>query len=243
MVRFKSKRRGKFISDLEDKTTNKITASFNKMMAGFKGITKIAFGKNNGGSPIDMLVELGFEEIQQVLEGATITTYAFAYQAVSNTLVFDVNLDRVNKQALREIQLRKEFAQGMSRYTKLKLYSSLEQALKGDITYEEYLKEADDIFALSKDRARKIAINEIGSVYVDATANAVRDFQMQTNAKVKKKWNSVNDDRVTEGCKYNESLGYVSQDFIYPDVDGLGGGESPPRFIGCRCALDYEVED
>ena len=242
-MKVKNKRRGKFITELELKTTNKITKSFNKMIASFKGVTKLAFGKSNGGNPIDMLVDIGFEEITQTLEGATITTYAYAYQNVANTLVFDINLDRVNKQALKEIESRKEFVQGMKKYTKLKLYSSLEEALKGDITYEEYLKEAEDIFVLSKSRARKIAINEIGSVYAESTANAVRDFQIQTGAVIKKRWSSVADGRVTQGCKHNESLGYVPQDFIYPDTDGLGGGDVPPRFVGCRCALDYDVQD
>jgi hypothetical protein len=239
----KNKRKGKFIESLEDATTNKLTKAFNKMLVNFKGVTKLAFGKSTGGSPLDMLIEIGFREVAEILEDATLTSYVFAYQGVATTLNFKINLERVNKQAITEVQKRKEFANSMKKYTKVKLYDSLEQALTGGVSYEDYLKQSEEIFVLSKDRARKIAIHEIGSVYVSSTANAVRDYQLETGAVILKRWNSVSDNRVTEGCQHNESLGYVSQDFIYPNIDGLGGGTEPPRFVGCRCALDYDVQD
>jgi hypothetical protein len=239
----RNKREGKYITDLERKTARGIARQFINMSESLDGVAKIVFGKTQGSSPVDLLVDLGFEKIQDVIEDGVITAYAFGYQQVANGTRFEVNLERVNKQALEMVEKRKEFTNAMKQYTKEKLYQSLEKALRGDITYEEYIAEARNIFVLSENRAEKIAMNEIGTVYVEGTLKAVKDYEIKLGVKVLKSWNTVNDSRVTEGCKHNESLGYVDSNYIYPDIDGLGGGDAPPRFIGCRCALDYDVVD
>jgi hypothetical protein len=238
----KSKRNSKYIRNLEDKIAREITVVFNKMLNKFQAVAGMVLQKNNGGNPIDILVALGFEEISKILEDGSLITYAYAYKDIANGVGFEINLERVNKQALKVISERQVFYGEMEKYTRQQLALNLEKALKENISYEEYLKKSEDIFITSAKRARRIAINEIGSVYVESTKNAVRDAQLETGAKVKKRWNTVGDGKVTAGCRYNENLGYVSTDYYYQDTDGLGGGDMPPRFVGCRCALDYDVE-
>lgn len=83
-------------------------------------------------------------------------------------------------------------------------------------------------------RAHLIAITEIGNAYEAGSAMVIRDLQ-EAGAQMEKKWLTVGDNRVSDGCKANAAQGWIpySQTF-------LSGHEHPLRFPGCRCTTLYQ---
>lgn len=78
-------------------------------------------------------------------------------------------------------------------------------------------------------RAHLIAITEAGQAYEAGSNMVVRDLQ-EAGLRMEKKWLTVGDDRVSEGCRDNAAEGWI------PFSQAFGSGHQHPlRFPGCRC--------
>jgi len=230
----KSKRNSRTIRAIENDLTNKIDKSFSRMLREFLSLAQMTLKAD--GSPLDLLIELGFAKIAEDIASAQLEVYVFSFVDTATQLKLDYSYDRINRQAISVIQERQKFVQDMKKYTKLKLLESLQKALEGDKTYQEYLKDSENIFVLDKKRARRIAINEIGSVYVEATNNTIQQAKTELGVEIVKRWTTVGDNRVTPQCNANQEVGWVPEDYLW------GQDKLPPRFIGCRCTLTYDVD-
>lgn len=82
-----------------------------------------------------------------------------------------------------------------------------------------------------RDRATLIAVTEIGNAYTEAQMQAALDMQA-AGLVMEKSWLTVQDDRVSDGCRANESVEWILLDSLFPS-----GHLRPLRFPGCRCAL------
>ena len=82
-------------------------------------------------------------------------------------------------------------------------------------------------------RAHLIAVTEAGNGYEEGNLAVVRDLE-EAGLRMEKKWLTVGDDRVSDGCQANQDEGWipVAQSF-------QSGHVRPLRFPGCRCTTEY----
>ena len=82
-----------------------------------------------------------------------------------------------------------------------------------------------------RNRAELIAVTETGNAYEKAAMLQAEALQ-QAGLPMEKSWNTVGDDRVSDGCQENEDAGWIPIDEPFPS-----GDMQPLRFPGCRCNL------
>ena len=86
-------------------------------------------------------------------------------------------------------------------------------------------------------RAVLVAVTELANAYCEGNAQ-VGDYLQSNGVKMMKAWQTLEDDRVSDGCKENEQAGWISIDKEFPS-----GHMHPPRFPGCRCDFMQEILD
>jgi len=231
------------VEEEERRMSGRIVEVFEEMKTQFIDFASTKpFQKNDGGGGIELLASIGFQEIQKILteenQGAYMEGAEFFQQ-----LGINIGLEQANKRAIQYAEERQQIIKPMQQHTVGKLNESLQQALREEITFEEYKKQVRDIYWLSKNRADLIAVNELGEAY--SAGNQETAKALDRDGDLKKRWNTVGDKRVTRGCRHNASQGFVNLDWEYTSVDGIGKSttERPTRFPGCRCTLDYDVQD
>lgn len=86
-------------------------------------------------------------------------------------------------------------------------------------------------------RAVLVAVTELANAYCEGNAQ-VGDYLQSNGVKMMKAWQTLEDDRVSDGCKENEQAGWIPIDKEFPS-----GHMHPPRFPGCRCDFMQEILD
>ena len=86
-------------------------------------------------------------------------------------------------------------------------------------------------------RAVLVAVTELANAYCEGNAQ-VGDYLQSNGVKMMKAWQTLEDDRVSDGCKENEHAGWIPIDKEFPS-----GHMHPPRFPGCRCDFMQEIMD
>lgn len=82
-------------------------------------------------------------------------------------------------------------------------------------------------------RAHLIAVTESGNAYEAGNSIVVADLQ-DAGLQMQKKWLTVGDERVSDGCEENEAQGWI------PFAQSFQSGHMQPlRFPGCRCTTLY----
>ncbi len=82
-------------------------------------------------------------------------------------------------------------------------------------------------------RAHLIAVTEAGNGYEEGNLAVVRDLA-DGGLRMEKKWLTVGDDRVSDGCQANQAEGWI------PVAQAFQSGHARPlRFPGCRCTTEY----
>lgn len=86
-------------------------------------------------------------------------------------------------------------------------------------------------------RAHLVAVTESGNAYEAGNYLVVEDLA-DAGIQVEKKWSTIGDDRVSEGCLENEAEGWIPADQPHKS-----GDLHPLRFPGCRCDEYYQVKE
>lgn len=86
-------------------------------------------------------------------------------------------------------------------------------------------------------RAVLVAVTELANAYCEGNAQ-VGGYLQSNGVKMMKAWQTLEDDRVSDGCKENEQAGWIPIDKEFPS-----GHMHPPRFPGCRCDFMQEILD
>lgn len=86
-------------------------------------------------------------------------------------------------------------------------------------------------------RAVLVAVTELANAYCEGNAQ-VGDYLQSNGVKMMKAWQTLEDDRVSDGCKENEKAGWIPIGKEFPS-----GHMHPPRFPGCRCDFMQEILD
>jgi hypothetical protein len=86
-------------------------------------------------------------------------------------------------------------------------------------------------------RAHLVAVTESGNAYEAGSYMVVEDLA-EAGMRVEKRWSTVGDDKVSEGCRENEAEGWIAAEQAHKS-----GDMHPLRFPGCRCDELYEVKE
>jgi len=82
-------------------------------------------------------------------------------------------------------------------------------------------------------RGHLVAVTEMGNAYEAGSAVVIDDLQA-AGLQMEKKWLTVGDNRVSDGCRDNQDEGWISYDQPF-----RSGHMRPLRFPGCRCTTLY----
>lgn len=229
------------VEEEEQRVSSRIVSVFDEMKDQFIDFaSQKPFQKNDGGG-IELLATIGFEEIKKILNEENQKGYIEGAEFFQQ-LGVSISLEQANKRAIQYAQERQGIADKMRKNTVAQLSQSLQQALKEEISFEEYKKQVRELYPLSKNRADLIAVNELGEAYSSGNQETAKALNRENE--MMKRWDTVGDKRVTRGCRHNEDQGWVELDYEYTSIDGVGKSstERPTRFPGCRCTLDYDVK-
>jgi len=86
-----------------------------------------------------------------------------------------------------------------------------------------------------RDRAELVSVTETANAYGEGNMIFAQDLQDKGLVMVKS-WQTVGDDRVSDGCQENQDAGWIGVDEMFPS-----GDEHEPRFPGCRCTCLYDT--
>lgn len=129
---------------------------------------------------------------------------------------------------------RKEIARIVSDGVKSGVsYNDIAKAIKS--RFEEFAVPAPQKHI--PNRAVLVAVTELANAYCEGNAQ-VGDYLQSNGVKMMKAWQTLEDDRVSDGCKENEQAGWIPIDKEFPS-----GHMHPPRFPGCRCDFMQEILD
>ena len=78
-------------------------------------------------------------------------------------------------------------------------------------------------------RARLIAINETALAY-ENSKQSLSNRLGRAGIKMRKRWLTVKDSRVSDGCRRNQDEGWIADDAKFSSSDS-----NPPRHPACRC--------
>ena len=86
-------------------------------------------------------------------------------------------------------------------------------------------------------RAHLVAVTESANAYEAGAREAGQQIQ-EAGISLEKFWQTVGDERVSDGCAENEDADWIDFDEAFPS-----GDENPPRFPGCRCTALYRRKE
>jgi hypothetical protein len=115
----------------------------------------------------------------------------------------------------------------------------LKEAVEKGTSPQELADLLSENFAFSRERSLMIAVNETGHAYEYGNQIPMQDLA-EEGYTVKKKWQTVNDDRVTEECRANQAMGWIDIDENFDSGDSEPPREGNPR---CRCTTLWEFKE
>ena len=131
---------------------------------------------------------------------------------------------------------------GINETTREYLQTLITQAAEEGWSYKrtaEAIIERFEEFAVGKpqahidSRAHLIAVTETGNAYEEGNRILAKDLQ-DAGIEMEKFWSTVEDGKVSGGCRENEAAGWIRIDQEFPS-----GHQRPLRFPGCRCECRY----
>lgn len=121
---------------------------------------------------------------------------------------------------------------GINSFTRDKIRQILEDGIAAHRTYTQVARDIRAKFRdFSPDRARLIAVTEIGQAYIDGQMEVGRDV-IATGIRTEKAWPTVRDERVDPHCAGNESEGWIPFGQAFSS-----GSNAPLDHPRCRCSL------
>lgn len=110
-------------------------------------------------------------------------------------------------------------------------YNDIARAIKGK--FEEFAVPMPQKHV--SNRAVLVAVTELANAYCEGNAQ-VGNYLQDNGVKMMKAWQTLEDDRVSDGCKENEHVGWIPISKEFPS-----GHMHPPRFPGCRCDFLQDI--
>jgi hypothetical protein len=203
-----------------------------------------ALGEGDWVGLFDEVGELTLQQFTQPLrEEIEASLAAGAQRMVGEVTVQGYSFTLANPRAVAYIQEHgAELVKGIEQTTKNYLRTVLTQAVSEGWSYNRTARaiiERFREFASGKpqqhidSRAHLIAITELGNAYAEGNLIVARDIAA-AGIPMEKAWQTVGDNRVSDGCRENEAAGWIGLEAEFPS-----GHLRPLRFPGCRCDALY----
>ena len=146
---------------------------------------------------------------------------------------------------LRSLNLS-NYRGSITRTTKDRIRAILTESVRSGRTYDEtakLIKDQGKAGVFSKERGKLIAVNQVGNAHEEGKRIMAEKFTQETGIRIKKSWQTSNDDRVTEECQDYEDMGWIGVDDPFVSSSGTSDQRAPretnPR---CRCNTAYEED-
>lgn len=132
---------------------------------------------------------------------------------------------------------------GINEVTKRRIGTIIEEGVREGWSYNRVARAIRQLYTQMavgrpqehiESRAHLIAVTEAGNAYEAGSAIVVRDLQ-DGGLLMKKKWLTVGDNRVSDGCRANQREGWIPFERAHNS-----GHQRPLRFPGCRCTELYQ---
>lgn len=111
---------------------------------------------------------------------------------------------------------------------------TITEGVEEGYSYTRLQKELQTTYAFSKERARNIAVFEVGDAYEGGRRKAVDDMRSQ-GLQIVKSWLTVEDSRVRPAHRANQAQGWIDVDEPFEG----DGAMRPPTDPRCRCTALY----
>ena len=128
--------------------------------------------------------------------------------------------------------------------TRKEIARIVSDGVKSGVSYNDIAKAIKDKFEEFavpmpqkhvSNRAVLVAVTELANAYCEGNAQ-VGNYLQDNGVKMMKAWQTLEDDRVSDGCKENERVGWIPINKEFPS-----GHMHPPRFPGCRCDFLQDI--
>lgn len=177
--------------------------------------------------------------LSQAMVKAIEASVKWSYVAGADDLLADIKMDiSFSLDNPRAVAYIKDYGanliKGIDETTRNDIKSIVTKAIDEGSSYIAVAKEIKTLFdGYSDHRTQLIAVTELGNGYQAGSFAAVQEAT-DTGLTFEKSWLTSNDDRVTDGCRINQSEGWIDQDKAF-----TSGHMHPLRFPGCRCVCQY----
>jgi len=161
---------------------------------------------------------------------------------------YGIDFDVKNPRATEFLEKKEEwelsdFKGNIDGTTKKRLKTILVEAHESGASYEETaekITKLSDQGVFSEARGQLIAVREIGVAYEEGNAEVMNEFRSKyPGRKTQKKWQTVNDARVTASHRANQGEGWVDYSVVFSGTgDQHAPGSDNPR---CRCFTKYKI--
>lgn len=165
---------------------------------------------------------------------------------IKKALDLNVDLEKINLSAVKRATNFKTFKPwlvewSINKTTIKRVWEIIADGIFEWQTYKDIAKTMEsqlDAWLFSQARAETIAIHTVRHAYESWRHDTMRQL-IQQGMKVKKRWSTVNDDKVTPWCKANESKWLIEFVENFPSWDN----EAPRSWnIRCRCTVNYDIQ-
>lgn len=133
-----------------------------------------------------------------------------------------------------------DLVSNINRTTRDRIRNIISEGIKDSQSYSAIAKRLRDTFEAFgapsplrhiRDRAKLIAVTEIGNSYMQAQLMQGRRI-VAKGIQLQKGWLTVGDERVEEDCLRNQQAGWIDFDATFPT-----GHQAPLEHPGCRCSM------
>lgn len=197
--------------------------------------------------PIFRDVFVDTESFRRDLERHLIEAYGTGAVQAADKMGFTGSFDMKNHRAVRRIEEQgAKLITRVNSTTKARIQEIIADGAAEGKSYSYIARQIKGRFAEFAvpmpqkhivNRATLVAVTEVGQAYMDGN-NQVYDLFMRMGMPMVKRWDTMGDERVSDGCAANEEQGWLHYDDMF-----ASGDPSPLRFPGCRCGIESEMYD
>jgi len=212
-----------------------ITKAFNKMRRHF-----VESAESDFNAMFDSAIKVTVLNGEEIFEAGLVNAVSQGYTALQDEIGMQAAFELKQPEAVKWARTQaavdvsavndttKESIRGM-------VTRGLEQGSSYDTVARQISKRFEE-FAVGKpqahiqSRAHLVAINENAVGYAHGETTLIDEIEA-TGIRTEKKWQTVGDNNVSDGCQQNADADWIPYDQAFPS-----GDQTYPRFPGCRCS-------
>jgi len=201
--------------------------------------------QESASSDIDSILDSAFKVTvmngEEIFEAGLVPAVSQGYTALQDEIGMQAafKLDQPEAVKWAKLQAAKDVAD-VNDTTKEYIRGMVTRGIKDGSSYDTVARQISkrfEEFAVGKpqahiqSRAHLVAINENAVGYAHGETTLIDEIEA-TGIRTEKKWQTVGDNNVSDGCQQNADANWIQYDDEFPS-----GDLTYPRFPGCRCSV------